>query len=527
MDRTSIEALARAALQNLEAHRRRIDDLNVYPVPDGDTGTNLVLTVRGVVEALERTPTEDRELLANELARAALLSARGNSGVILSQIVRGFADAVVSSENAPAPLLARAFRSASDAAYRAVREPVEGTMLTVVREMAEEAERSDETGTTAEYLRAILLAGESALARTPELLDVLGKAGVVDAGGAGLVEIVRGLALEVAGEPIPEVSAEAEKLGLEAIHQELSRYRYCTAFVVEGEELDRSALERGLERLGDSLLVVGDRSALRAHVHTDDPGAALSAGTALGVLGAVEIANMHLQATAREERLLASAATVTLETGVVAVCQGAGNKRLLEELGASIVVEGGQTMNPSAAELVAAIDAVPAETVLVLPNNANVVLAAEQAAGLSAKDVRVLPSDSVQAGFAAMVPFLATSQPDENERNMRQVLESVATGEVTIASRDAELDGVAIHEGAYLGLVDRTVVASSDELEAVTLAVVARLLEDERDWLGVLTGTDIDGLDGIVDAIRERHPELDVEVNAGGQPHYPLLLVAE
>jgi dihydroxyacetone kinase-like predicted kinase len=236
---------------------------------------------------------------------------------------------------------------------------------------------------------------------------------------------------------------------------------------------------------------------------------------------------MHLQATAREERLLSSAATATLETGVVAVCQGAGNKRLLEELGASIVVEGGQTMNPSAAELVAAIDAVPAETVLVLPNNANIVLAAEQAAGLSAKDVRVLPSDSVQAGFAAMVPFLATSPPDENERNMRQVLESVATGEVTVASRDAELDGVAIHEGAYLGLVDRTVVASSDELEAVTLAVVARLLEDERDWLGVLTGADIDGLDGIVDAIRERHPELDVEVNAGGQPHYPLLLVAE
>jgi fatty acid kinase len=528
VDRLSIEALARAALQNLEAHRRRIDDLNVYPVPDGDTGTNLVLTVRGVVEALERTPTEDPELLANELARAALLSARGNSGVILSQIVRGFADAVVSSENAPAPLLARAFRSGSDAAYRAVREPVEGTMLTVVREMAEEAERSaDESLTTAEYLRAILLAGEQALARTPELLDVLGKAGVVDAGGAGLVEIVRGLALEVAGEPIPEVSAEAEKLGLEAIHQELSRYRYCTSFVVEGEELDRSALERGLERLGDSLLVVGDRSALRAHVHTDDPGAALSAGTALGVIGAVEIANMHLQATAREERLLASAATVTLETGVVAVCQGAGNKRLLEELGASIVVEGGQTMNPSAAELVAAIDAVPAETVLVLPNNANVVLAAEQAAGLSAKDVRVLPSDSVQAGFAAMVPFLATSPPDENERNMRQVLESVATGEVTVASRDAELDGVAIHQGAYLGLVDHRVVASSEELEAVTLAVVAKLLEDERDWLGVLTGADADGLDGIVDAIRERHPELDVEVNAGGQPHYPLLLVAE
>ena len=528
MNRESVETLARAALQNLEAHRRRIDDLNVYPVPDGDTGTNLVLTVRGVVEALERATTDDLGLLAQEASRAALLAARGNSGVIFSQIVRGFADAVAANGDAPLPLLARAFRSASDSAYDAVREPVEGTMLTIVRAMAEEAEeRAGGVSTADELLRAVVERGEAALARTPELLDVLRKAGVVDAGGAGVVEIVRGIALALAGKPLPEAEVASGELGLDAVHQELSRYRYCTTFVVEGDELDAPAVERELERVGDSLLVVGDASALKVHLHTDDPGAALSAGTAIGVIGGVEIADMHRQAAAREERLLSSPGAPALRSGLVAVCRGAGNERLFEGLGATVVLEGGQTMNPSAAEIVAAVDAVPAPAVIVLPNNANVVPAAEQAARLASKEVHVVASRSVQAGLLAMVSFLSTNSAEENARAMSEALESVVAGEVAIASRDAELDGLRIRKGAYLGRVGETAVAAGEDLASVALTVAEGLLERGRSSLLLLTGAEAPALDGLVEALRAAHPGLEVEVNEGGQPHYPLLLAAE
>lgn len=525
-----VRELARSALRNLEAHRQRIDDLNVYPVPDGDTGTNLTLTLRSVVETLDASTATGSEAVARELSRAALMGARGNSGVIFSQIVRGFMDVLGQSEEFSTPRLRRAFRSASDAAYRAVKRPVEGTMLTVIREMAEEAERRENRKLPpAELLAKVLARGEEALARTPELLDVLRDAGVVDAGGAGLVEITRGIVLGMTGEPLPEVPVETGKLGLEAIHQELSRYRYCTVFVVEGESLDAAALEAELEELGDSLLVVGDETALKVHVHTDDPGAALSAGVARGVVEGVEIANMHVQTAEREERLLSSAgaAVSTLETGLVAVCPGRGNRRLFESLGATRVIEGGQTMNPSTAEILAAIEATPAEAVLVLPNNANVLLSAEQAAEQAAKEVRVVPSRSVEAGLSAISRFLPTSSIDENEREMLDALASAATGEITIASRDAELDGVAIRKGAYLGLVDEVAVASSESLDDVLDAVLSRLLDGERESLVILTGEGAPPLDGLMARLQREHPGVAVDIHEGGQPHYPLLLVAE
>jgi DAK2 domain fusion protein YloV len=533
MELDLIRDLSRAALQNLEAHRRRIDDLNVYPVPDGDTGTNLVLTLRSVVEALESSSVEGGEAVAKELSRAALLGARGNSGVILSQIVRGFMDELGKSGVVTTPRLRRAFRGASDAAYRAVKRPVEGTMLTVIREMAEEAEREENRRLPpSDLLAAVLARGEDALSRTPEMLDVLRDAGVVDAGGAGLVEITRGLALAMAGEPLPEAAVEGEALGLEAIHQELSRYRYCTVFVVEGEDLNADSLEAELERIGDSLLVVGDSSALKIHLHTDEPGVALSAATAIGVVEGVEVANMHVQAAQREERLLegspaALPALATLETGLVAVCPGQGNRRLFESMGATRVIEGGQTMNPSAAEILETIEATPADDVLVLPNNENVILAAEQAAGLSAKAVRVVPSRSVQAGLAAMGSYLPTNSPDENERAMLDALSAVVTGEVTIASRAAELDGVKIAKGAYLGLVDGTAVRAGADLADVARAVVEGVLDGERGWLGILTGEDAPPVEELLAELRRSHPHVEFEVHEGGQPHYPLLVVAE
>ncbi len=531
MELEVVRHLARSALQNLEAHRRRIDDLNVYPVPDGDTGTNLVLTLRSIVEALDASTAEDSEAVAKDVTRAALMGARGNSGVIFSQIVRGWVEVLGRHEGVSSSLLSRAFRGASDTAYRAVKRPVEGTMLTVIREMAEESERKEHRGLRPnDLLQVVLTRGEDAVRRTPEMLDVLRNAGVVDAGGAGLVEIARGMVYGATGQELPDVPVEVEALNFDAVHQELSEYRYCTVFVVEGEDLDKDALESQLEEIGDSLLVVGDPSALKVHVHTDDPGRALTFGIAVGVVEGVEIANMHHQTAQREERLLdgVPSAVQTLETGVVAVCPGRGNRRLFESLGATRVIEGGQTMNPSASDILDAIEAVPTDDVLVLPNNSNVILTAEQAAALSEKSVRVIPSRSVQAGFAAMSRFVSTSSSDENASAMLEELEAAATGEITVASRDATLDGVDIREGAYLGLVDDVAIASGPDLDPIVHEVVDRVLADGQSVLTILTGEQAPALDGLLPAIKERHPDLEVlDVHDGGQPHYPLLVVAQ
>ena len=530
MELEAVRYLAMSALQSLEAHRRRIDDLNVYPVPDGDTGTNLTLTLRSIVEALESSTAASSEAVAKDVTRAALMGARGNSGVIFSQIVRGFVDVLGQTNDVSSPRLRRAFRGASDAAYRAVKRPVEGTILTVIREMAQEGERKENRRLPAPaFLAAVLARGEDALARTPEMLDVLRNAGVVDAGGAGLVEIARGLVYGASGETLPEVPVETEALSIDAIHLELSEYRYCTVFVVEGEDLDQAALENTLERMGDSLLVVGDESALKVHVHTDDPGAALTAATLLGVVDGVEIANMHHQTAQREDRLLESAGAPlpTLETGLVAVCPGRGNRRLFESMGATRVIEGGQSMNPSAAEIIAAIDATPAAEVIVLPNNSNVILTAEQAAQHAAKAVRVVPALSVQAGLAAMGRYVSTNSPEQNEQDMLEVLASIATGEVTVASRDVELDGIQIRKGDFLGLVDGAAVAAAEDVTTVVEEVIARVLEGEREWLAILTGEGAPPLDGLVAGVERDHPGISIEIHDGGQPHYPLLLVAE
>jgi uncharacterized protein len=522
-DLETVRGLARGALHSLELSRERIDDLNVYPVPDGDTGTNLTLTVRGVVEALDASTASARAELVHEVTRAALMSARGNSGVILSQILRGAADALGAADVVDGPVVARAFRGASDAAYGAVRKPVEGTMLTVIRQLAGAAERS--SGLEPRDLLAELVErGEEAVARTPEQLDVLREAGVVDAGGAGLVELVRGLAAAAAGEAV-SAPRHAKPIAVEAVHQELSRYRYCTTFVVEGEGLDAETLEAELERLGDSLLVVGDASALKAHVHTDDPGAALSLGTRAGTIDGVEIADMHRQTEEREERLLA--ALPDARTGVVAVVAGEGNRRLFEGLGAERVVEGGQTMNPSTADLLDAVDSVTAEEVVLLPNNSNVVMAAEQAARVAGRTVQVVPTESIPAGLAALVAFNGERSAEENAAAMREALAGVATGEVTVASRDASSDGVAVREGEYLGLLDGTAIASGPSFEGVAREVLDRLLAEHRDVVTLLHGEGAPPLNGLLVELAAEHPDLELDVHEGGQPHYPLLLSAE
>ena len=534
-DRDVVEKLVDAALASLEANRARIDDLNVYPVPDGDTGTNLTMTMRAVAEAVDHTSAASRHSLARDVARGALMGARGNSGVIFSQIVRGAADVLGETEvlAIDADATARALRGATDAAYRAVRRPVEGTMLSVIRELAEEAEaRAPARPPVGELLIDLVRRGEDALARTPEQLQVLKDAGVVDAGGAGLVELVRGVAAAVSGEPIPEAPPAEEHLSVEAIHQELSRYRYCTVVLIEGDGLDRDALEEELEQLGDSLLVVGDEGAIKVHVHTDDPGAVLSIGTRVGTIDRIEIANMHEQTQQREERLLAAVPDApAAASGVVAVVAGAGNRKLFESLAENVgpitIVEGGQTMNPSTADLLRAVQSLAAEEAIILPNNSNILLAAEHAAANADRTVEVVPSDSIPAGLAAMVAFDGSRTAAENAEEMREAVAAVATGEVTIASRDVDLNGLAIRKGDWLGLADGDPIAGGGDFDDVSYAVVDRLLSEPRELLTMLVGKDGAELEALLARIAAAHPGIDVDVQQGGQPHYHLLLSAE
>jgi uncharacterized protein len=510
-------ALVRAALAALEASRTRIDDLNVYPVPDGDTGTNMTLTVRAVAEALDRDPGAD-------VGRAILMGARGNSGVILSQLARGFLSELSEDGAVDLDVLARAFRTSSDSGYAAVRNPQEGTILSVARALAERAEELAGSDTSLEDALADLVThGEQALAATTEQLDVLKQAGVVDAGGAGLLEIVRGIASHVRGEELPEPAPILETVPTESIHQELSAFRYCTSFFVEGEAVDPDRLEAELLKIGDSLLVVGGPGAVKVHVHTDEPGVALSLATSVGVLEEVDVKNMHVQTAEREERLLAVEPTVT---GVVAVAAGAGTRKLFESLGAS-VVEGGQSMNPATSDIVAAIEALQAAEAVVLPNNKNVILAAEQAVEAAGKPARLVPTRSVQAGLGAMVSFDADRSAEENAVEMEEAAGGVRAGAVTKCSRDAVVGDLSVEEGQFLGLLDGEPATAGPVLQPVAREVVERLLEEGADVLTILVGEEAEGVDDLLSYVREAHPELEVEVHEGGQPHYPLLFAAE
>jgi dihydroxyacetone kinase-like predicted kinase len=334
-------------------------------------------------------------------------------------------------------------------------------------------------------------------------------------------------AAAVAGEELPELE-EHEEISLDAVHQEQSKYQYCTVFMVEGEGLDADALETRLEQLGDSLLVVGDPSALKIHVHTDDPGAALSAGAVMGALEGIEIANMHRQTAEREERLLHAVPDAAPQAcEVVAVVAGEGNRALFESLGASRVVEGGQSMNPAAADLLGAVDGAGAGGVILLPNNSNVLLAAEHAAANADRPVHVVAVDSIPGGLAAMVSFDGQRTAAENAAEMREAVAAVDTGEVTIASRNVEMNGVSIHEGDWLGLFDGEPIAGGTSFDEVAGAVVDRLLDRPRDLLTLLVGEEAQPLDGLLARIASAHPDVDVDVQLGGQPHYHLLLSAE
>jgi len=488
-------------------------------VPDGDTGTNMTLTVRAMRDALAASDATEAGDVARDAIRACLMGARGNSGVILSQIVRGAAEALARGEDQ-----ATAFSAAADAGYASVREPEEGTILTVGRALADRAEQARDEGLeTGEALARIVDAGEEALARTLEQLPILRQAGVVDAGGAGLLELVRGIALHVRGEPLPERAAGPERLPLESVHLEPSAFRYCTSFFLEGDGAEPAKLERELQSHGDSLLVVGSPGSVKVHLHTNDPGRVLSLATGIGVVDEVDIKNMHAQIAERDARIL----SVPAKSGVVAVVAGSGNERLFRSLGAAAIVEGGQSMNPAASAILEAAAGVEASETIVLPNNPNVLLTARQAAALAGSPVVVVPTESLQAGLAALVAYDPSRSAVENAEAMEVAATEARTGSVTRASRSTRLGALDVEEGSFLGLVEGEPVASGPVLDTVAREVVERLLGEGSDVLTVLVGDGADHPDDLRAELEAAHPELEIEVHDGGQPHYPLLFSVE
>jgi len=532
-------ALLAAGAEALEGRKQEINDLNVYPVPDGDTGTNLALTMRGILDAVGKLPDGLPEKdLCTAISQAALMGARGNSGVILSQIVRGAMEVIGQARPVTTETLAKAFRAATDTAYRAVRKPVEGTMLTVLREMAEAAADVPASTERKAFIDEVIAAGWRSVEKTPTLLKVLADAGVVDAGGYGLVVLIEGAANGQADWETPIATHVARTEGpmgfayeQEAAEEE-SELTYCTSFLLSGQGLDGNALEDELGRLGDSLLVVGDSTRIKVHLHTDDPGQVLSLATRLGVLTEIEIDNMKEQTAARTRRLAERGAEAAAESGltqVVAVVAGEGNKALFRSLGVDLIVDGGQSMNPSAEDIMRAVDQAVAPSVVILPNNGNVIMTAEQTVALTTRNVHVVPTSSIQAGLSAAVAYDRRATGEVNAADMEAAIAGVVTADVTRAVRDSQVDGVKIQTGDYIGLVDDHVVVASARLGDVIDDLLSRLLRDGRETLTVLLGSDEDAAEAasLIDGARSRYPSVEMDVHDGGQPYYPVLLAAE
>jgi fatty acid kinase len=532
-------AVVESALAEFETRRREVNDLNVFPVADGDTGDNMALTLRAVLQELDRLSAQGdiddigRDEIVDSVARAALLGARGNSGVILSQLLRGAAEELISrpGELVDPVLVAAAMARAAERAYGSVREPAEGTILTVVREMAarvaSEVGHMDEprlhtrvdddtqNAMIAEVLEAALRSGELSVARGPELLPILREAGVVDAGGYGLTVMFAGVIAALRGTEAPALAHHTPARITHPQH-ESTTYRYCTNFAVTGTELDPMAWTDHLERLGDSVLVVGDSHTLKVHLHTDEPGRATALFEEIGEVSRLDVADMTEQVQERSDRL----AEAVQACGVLAVVAGAGIRELFESLGA-VALDGGSTLNPSTYELLAGIHEVPAEGVVVLPNSPNVIMAAERAAELAEKTVYVVPSRSMQAGLAAAVSLDSSRGAKDNAEAMLAALEHVRTGAVTGAARD-DVEG-RFRRGEAVGFVDEQLVAWGAPGE--TLEAVLGELGREAELLTLIEG---DGAPLDSDGVATLVPGgVDVEFSRGDQPAYWWLISAE
>jgi DAK2 domain fusion protein YloV len=522
---SQLAAAFRRASAHLQERASAIDAINVYPVPDGDTGTNMSLTMRAALEEVDAQAPKSAAEVAAAVARGALLGARGNSGVILSQALRGFARAVEGASSIGAAELTRGLGEAASAARTAVSRPQEGTILTVLSAAGAGAATCPGTASCPEALRAAIAAAEDAERRTPELLPILREAGVTDAGGEGACTILRGLLQGVSGQ-VPEETVLARPLqALEAFagHGDEEAYGYCTEFVISAAT-DNAELRSRFEEIGRSVLVVGDEQLTRVHVHTQDPGAALTAAAALGRLSRVKVDDMEAQFSQWSERAPAHVANYS----VVAVAPGPGLARVFQGLGAEQVVTGGQTMNPSAGEIVRAAEACASDDVIVLPNNKNVVLAASQAAGLASKRLHVVPTRTVPQGIAALMAASPDDGADDTLQRMSEACDSVRTVEVTLAARSTSVNGVSVAEGEAITLVDDELVAGAASVLDAAIAGLERVIDDGS-FVTAYYGADVSEQEATdeIAALGARFPQAEFDLVSGGQPHYPYILAVE
>lgn len=544
-DGPMLKELLSAATAWLEYNVNSINALNVFPVPDGDTGTNMLLTMKAALAEIGPSVSHSAAEIAQAAAQGALMGARGNSGVILSQIMRGFARGLDAKEKFNAADLATALREASATAYKGVLKPVEGTILTVSRDAAAAgASAAMVSDDLLVVLERVAIAAKDSVARTPQLLQVLRDAGVVDAGGQGLYIILEGAVRFLRGERIEMIPSTVEEGASPAFDvsrlEQAGGYGYCTEFVLQGQNLDFERVRAEISAMGESAIVVGDEYLIRVHIHTHHPGQVLEYATGKGILRKIKIDNMQdqhreflglslpVEPPATPKKSPAAVEQLS-DLGVVVVSPGPGFSRVFESLGASAIVPGGQTMNPSTEELLRAIDSLATDNVIVLPNNKNILLAARQAQELTKKNVVVVPTRTVPQGIAALLALNYQADLQTNARNMERAMSKIQTAEITQSVRAAEIGGIQVAEGSVIGLLNGDLTASGPDIESVALKVLDQMSAANGEIITVYYGADVseDQANSLADRIRQAYPDQEVEVVNGGQPYYYYILSAE
>lgn len=547
-----------AGAKGLEAKKEWINELNVFPVPDGDTGTNMTMTIMAAAREVAAIENPTMERLAKAISSGSLRGARGNSGVILSQLFRGFTKEIKSRDTVDVTALADAFVRGTETAYKAVMKPKEGTILTVAKGMADKAvETAAETDDIAEFARRVIEHGDYVLSQTPEMLPVLKQAGVVDSGGQGLMQVMKGAFDGLMGKEIDLTvpggakaaagTAGASAAGSEELDTADIKFGYCTEFIINVEKPydEKTELEfkAYLESIGDSIVVVSDDDVVKVHVHTNDPGLAIQKALTYGSLSRMKIDNMREE---HQERLIQNSEKLAREQkeagqkaaadeprkpfGFIAVSIGKGMGEIFRGIGADYLIEGGQTMNPSTEDMLNAIDKVNADTVYILPNNKNIILAAEQARSLvEDKQIIVVPSKTVPQGITALINFTPELSAEENLETMVEEMGRVKTGQITYAVRNTNIDGMDIHEGDIMGIGDHGMLAVGTSIEATTIDTLKALVDEETELVSIYYGCDVarEDADALLDLAKDVYPECEIELNEGGQPIYYYMISVE
>lgn len=541
-----------AGAANLEAKKEFINELNVFPVPDGDTGTNMTLTIMSAAKEVQALENPDMISMAKAISSGSLRGARGNSGVILSQLLRGFTKEIRDHKEIDTVILARACDRATATAYKAVMKPKEGTILTVAKGISQKAEELAETTDDLEvFLPEVIKYAEQVLAETPELLPVLKEAGVVDSGGQGLLEVIHGAYDAFLGKEIDYTAIESGS-GVKTVKPDQQteaeiKFGYCTEFIIMTDKAfegrDETDLKAYLESIGDSIVCVADDDIVKIHVHTNDPGLAIQKALTYGQLSRIKIDNMreeHQEKLIRDAEKIAAQQTKAAEikkkkeprksVGFIAVSIGEGMNEIFRELGVDYIIEGGQTMNPSTDDMLTAIDEVNADHIFILPNNKNIILAANQAQSLTKdKDIIVIPTKTVPQGITAVISYMPESDVDANLEAMQEAVKHVKTGQVTYAVRDTKIDDKVIHEGDIMGIGDQGILSVGQSVEETAKDMLAQLVDEDSELISLYYGQDINEEDAakFAQSVEELYPDIDVDVHMGGQPIYYYVLSVE